>query len=288
MTDKENSKSALILEGGAMRGMFTCGVIDVFMENNITFDGSAGISAGAVFGCNYKSGQIGRAIRYNKKFCKDPRYSGLRSLITTGDFFGADFCYREIPDKLDIFDRETFSGNPMTFYVGATDVVTGNIVFHQCTDGGSKDIEWMRASASMPLLSNIVKIDGYRLLDGGIVDAVPYAHMEELGYSKNVIVLTNPKGYRKKPTGGKVFFQVFLRKYPAVVKAMLNRHKMYNRQMEEISEREASGSALVIRPPEDLHISRTEDDPQELERVYQIGRAEAEKRLAEVRAFLHQ
>ena len=118
-------KTALIMEGGAMRGMFTCGVIDVLMRHGITFDGAAGISAGAVFGCNFKSGQIGRPIRYNKKYCADPRYCSVRSMLRTGDLYGADFCYRELPDELDIFDREAFRNNPLQFYVGATDVQTG-------------------------------------------------------------------------------------------------------------------------------------------------------------------
>ena len=280
-------RSALVMEGGAMRGMFTCGVIDVLMENGITFDAASGISAGAVFGCNYKSHQIGRAIRYNKKYCKDPRYSSFRSLMKTGDFFGADFCYREIPDELDIFDRETFAKEPMEFYIGATDVLTGEIRYHRCIDGGMKDIEWMRASASMPILSKVVRIDGHQLLDGGISDAIPYSYMEELGYRKNVIVLTQPEGYEKKKSS-KVLFKMFLRKYPAIVEAMGKRHIMYNRQLEEVRKKEASGESLVIRPPEDLKIGRACKKPEELERVYQIGRAEAKRRLPEIRKFLGQ
>jgi len=285
--DKDNAVlSALIMEGGAMRGMFTCGVIDVLMENNIQFDGSAGISAGAVFGCNYKSRQIGRPIRYNKKYCRDPRYSSFRSLIRTGDFFGADFCYREIPDELDIFDRDAFRQNPMTFYVGATDVDTGKPVYHCCSDGQANDITWMRASASMPVLSKPVIIDSHRLLDGGISDSVPYAYMESQGYRRNVIVLTQPKGYRKKKSRGKFFFRMTLSKYPAIYAAMCSRHEMYNRQMEEIEERERNGASFVIRPPADLEISRTCKKPDELERVYQIGRKEATQILPELIAFL--
>lgn len=285
MENEKKSRSALIMEGGAMRGMFTCGVIDVLMKNGIEFDGASGISAGAVFGCNLKSRQIGRAIRYNKKYCKDPRYSSFRSWIKTGDFFGADFCYRAIPDELDIFDRKTFAENPMEFYIGATDVLTGEIRYHLCTDGGAKDIEWMRASASMPVLSRVVRIDGYRLLDGGMADAVPYSHMEKLGYTHNVIVLTQPGGYRKKKTSP-LLFKMLLRKYPAVVKDMKDRHLMYNQQMEEIEEKERAGTSLVIRPPEDLKIGRTTKDPDELERVYQIGRAEAMRRLNDIKRFL--
>ena len=281
-----NYKTGLVLEGGAMRGMFTCGVIDVLMENNIRFDGAAGISAGAVFGCNYKSRQIGRAIRYNKNYCKDPRYCSYRSLIKTGDLYGADFCYRELPDVLDPFDKETFKNDPMEFYIGATDVKTGKCVYHKCTDGGPEDIEWMRASASMPVVSNIVSVDGYKMLDGGIVCSVPYEYMEEQGYNRNVIVLTRAKGYRKKKSPIVPLVKLVLRKYPAMGRAMAVRHIVYNNQMDEIERKEALGEVFVIRPPEDPGIGRTEKDPDELERVYQMGRSEAARRLDEMREFL--
>ncbi len=279
-------KTALVMEGGAMRGMFTCGVIDALMERGIAFDGAAGISAGAVFGCNYKSGQRGRAIRYNKRYCGDPRYCSVRSLLTTGDLYGADFCYRELPDELDVFDRAAFRENPMAFFVGATDVETGECVYRELTDGGAEDMLWLRASASMPAVSRPVAVDGRRLLDGGISDAVPFAFMEGLGYDRNVIVLTQPRGYRKSPAAGMPLMRLMLRRYPRVARAMAARHEMYNRQMEQIDAREACGAALVIRPPEPLGIRRTEKRPEELERVYRIGVREAQRRMDEVAAFL--
>ena len=277
-------KTALIMEGGAMRGMFTCGVTDVFMEQGIDFDGAAGISAGAAFGCNFKSRQIGRAIRYNKKYCRDPRFCSVRSLLKTGDMYGVDFCYRELPDELDPFDRETFKNNPMDFYVGATDVRTGKTVFHNCKDGNAEDIEWMRASSSMPVVSRPVRIGKYTLLDGGITDPVPFRFMEKKGYDRNVIILTQPEGFRK-PASPAVM-QTMLRKYPAIARAMAVRHIRYNRQMDEIAEREQAGKVLVIRPPKALGISRTEKDPDELERVYQTGREAALQRTDQIRAFL--
>ena len=279
-------KTGLILEGGAMRGMFTCGVTDVFLENGIEFDGAAGISAGAVFGCNFKSRQAGRAIRYNKRYGRDPRYCSVRSLLKTGDLYGVDFCYREIPDVLDPFDRAAFQDNPMAFYVGATDVMTAEAVYHRLDDGGDGDIQWMRASASMPLVSRPVRIGDRLLLDGGIVDAVPFAYMERLGYDRNVAVLTQPKGYRKKPTKGMALFRLGMRKYPRIVEAMARRHERYNAQMDQIDAREAAGSLLVIRPEAPLGISRTEGDPEALERVYRLGREQGLKRLGAVRGYL--
>ena len=279
-------KTGLLLEGGAMRGMFTCGVLDVFMENGVEFDGAAGISAGAVFGCNYKSRQLGRAVRYNKRYSRDPRYCSLRSLIRTGDLYGVDFCYREIPDVLDPFDRAAFKENPMAFYIGATDIETGEIVYHRCSDGGEADIQWMRASASMPLASRPVALEGRLLLDGGIVDAVPLAYMEGQGYDRNVAVLTQPKGYVKKPSRALPLIRLALRRYPKAAEAMAARHARYNALMDAIDAREAAGTLLTIRPAASLGISRTEKDPEELERVYRLGRRAAEEKLEEVRAFL--
>ena len=243
-----------------MRGMFTCGVIDVLMENDIWFEGACGISAGAVFGCNYKSRQIGRPIRYNKRFCKDPRYCSYRS------------------------DTETFKNDPMEFYIGATDVVTGEVRFHKCTDGGELDLKWMQASASMPIVSTPVEIEGSYYLDGGIADSIPYKFMESIGYDRNVIVLTQPKGYVKKKASS--LMKLALRKYPAIAEGMMKRHEVYNRQVEEIEEREIKGTAFVIRPPEPIGIGRTERDPEELERAYQMGRKEALQELPHLKAFL--
>ena len=279
-------KTGLLLEGGAMRGMFTCGVLDVFMEKDVEFDGAAGISAGAVFGCNYKSRQLGRVVRYNKRYSRDPRYCSLRSLIRTGDLYGVDFCYREIPDVLDPFDRAAFKENPMAFYIGATDIETGEIVYHRCSDGGEADIQWMRASASMPLASRPVALEGRLLLDGGIVDAVPLAYMEGQGYDRNVAVLTQPKGYVKKPSRALPLIRLALRRYPKAAEAMAARQARYNALMDAIDAREAAGTLLTIRPAASPGISRTEKDPEELERVYRLGRRAAEEKLEEVRAFL--
>ena len=279
-------KTGLVMEGGAMRGMFTCGVIDVLMENGVTFDGAGGISAGAVFGCNYKSRQIGRPIRYNKAYCRDPRYKSLRSLLMTGDLYGVDFCYRELPDALDVFDRKAFRENPMDFYVGATDVDTGEIAYHRCTDGGDLDMRWMRASASMPLVSRAVEIGGRRLLDGGVVDPTPYFYMKGLGYDRCVVILTQPKDYRKQKAKLLPLMRLLLRQYPKIAEAMALRHERYNAHIDGIREEEKSGKCLILCPPEALPVSRMENDPGKLEQAYQMGRAEAEKQLPSIRLYV--
>ena len=279
-------KTGLILEGGAMRGMYTAGVLDVMMENHIWVDAAVGVSAGAVFGCNYKSRQIGRTIRYNKKYGRDPRYAGFHSLLKTGDYFGTEFCYHEIPERLDPFDSETFQSNPMDFYVVGTDVTTGKAVYHKCTDGKGKDLEWFRASASMPLLSNIVEVDGYRLLDGGIADSIPLEWFCSIGYERNIVILTRDRSYQKKKNKMIPLFKTFLRQYPEVAKAMARRHTMYNHELKLVEEQEKEGKALVIRPSEPITISRTENAPEKLEEVYQLGRKDGQSNLEKMRLFL--
>ena len=279
-------KTGLILEGGAMRGMFTCGVIDVFMENNITFDGTIGVSAGAAFGCNYKSNQIGRAVRYNKNYCNDKRYASFRSLIKTGDLFGADFCYREIPEKLDIWDYEAFQKNPMEFYVTCTDVLTGKPVYHKCTTGRNDDIQWMRASASMPMVSRVVEIGDNKLLDGGVADSIPLKYFESIGYNRNVVILTQPLDYIKGKNQALPLAKIMLHKYPKLIKSMDERHINYNETTKYIREKEENGEVFVIRPSEPLNIGKMEKNPDELERVYQIGRKTAEQCLEKMNTFL--
>lgn len=279
-------KTGLVLEGGAMRGMFTAGVLDVFMENGITFPGAIGVSAGAVFGCNLKSNQPGRVIRYNTKYSRDPRYVSLRSLITTGDLYGEQFCYHELPDKLDPFDYDTFANAPMAFYVVATDVRTGKPVYHKCGTDGHKELQWLRASASMPVVSRVVHVDGHSLLDGGVADSVPLRYFESIGYQRNVVVLTQPKEYRKAKSHHAPLMKLALRKYPRLANIMARRHEEYNKTMEYIRFREETGDVLVIRPKESLGISRTERDPEKLRAVYALGRKAAEEQLEAVRTFL--
>lgn len=279
-------KKGLVLEGGAMRGMFTAGVTDVMMENGIEFDGLVGVSAGACFGCNYKSRQIGRAARYNIRYCRDPRYSGFKVLLRTGDIYGADFCYREIPEKLDPFDEAAFEENPMEFYVVCTDVETGEAVYHKMDHCRGSEIEWMRASASMPGVSRIVQVDGRRLLDGGIADSIPLRFFENLGYDKNVVVLTQPLDYVKGPNRMLPLMRAALRRYPQVYKAMKRRHEMYNETTAYVRQREQEGAAYVIRPQAPLEVGHIEHDSEKLRAAYETGRRAGEAHLEGLKRFL--
>lgn len=269
-----------------MRGMFTSGVLDVLMENGIEFDGAIGVSAGATFGCNIKSRQPGRAIRYNKRFSHDWRYCSLRSLLTTGDLYGADFCYNELPKNLDLFDFDTYRSNPMEFWVVASDCETGKPVYKRLDTCNDSDLTWMRASASMPAVSRIVEIDGRKLLDGGITDSIPLAYFESIGYNRNVVVLTQPESYRKGPNRLMWLMRLILRRYPMIVKALRDRHLEYNQTTANVRQRAAQGDVLVVCPDKPLGISRTEKNPDELQRVYDEGRRVATERINEIRKFL--
>lgn len=279
-------KKGLILEGGAMRGMFTAGVIDVMMENGIEFDGAIGVSAGAAFGCNYKSQQIGRAIRYNMRFCNDPRYCGLRTLLKTGDLYSKDFCYKEVPLKHDIFDFETFRNNPMEFYVVCTDVETGKPVYKKCDNFDNNNFEWIRASASMPIVSNIVEIDGTKLLDGGVADSIPIRYFESIGYDKNVVILTQPRGYKKNKSRLMPAINLILRKYPKLVEALKNRHIDYNNSTDYIFQKEKNGELMVICPKEKIPVGKVEHDPNKLKIAYEMGRETAIEMIGDIKEYL--
>ena len=284
--EEQKVKTGLILEGGAMRGMFTSGVLDVFLENGIEFDGAIGVSAGATFGCNLKSRQIGRAIRYNKRFAHDWRYCSLRSLIFTGDMYGARFCYDTLPNKLDIFDREAYKTNPMEFYCVASDCKTGKPVYKNLQTCDQHELTWMRASASMPLVSRVVKIDGYKLLDGGMTDSIPLKYFESIGYNSNVVILTQPRDFTKKPASLMGLIKILLWKYPKLVQAMANRHNVYNEETADVFAKADKGQVFVICPEKPLGISRTENNPDELQRVYDEGRKTATQLLPKLKEFL--
>ena len=280
-------KTGLIMEGGAMRGMFTAGVLDVLMENGLVTDGAIGVSAGAVFGCNYKSHQIGRVIRYNTEYCNDKRYASFKNLVKTGNLYSEQFCYHEVPEKLDPFDEAAFAASPMDFFVVCTDVKTGEPIYHKCRKGDAEDVLWMEASASMPLAAKIVKIGHYGLLDGGVADSIPVRFFESIGYKRNLIILTQPKGYIKKKNKFLPAIRAKYFRYPAFVEAVADRHERYNETLSYIWMLEQAGKDYVIRPPIPLEIGAMERDPAQLRRVYETGRAVAQIQVEKIRDFLN-
>jgi len=279
-------KKGLVLEGGAMRGLFTAGILDVMMDAGIEFDGMVGVSAGAAFGCNYKSRQPGRAIRYNTRFARDKRYCSWQSWWKSGDLYNAEFGYHIIPTQLDIFDDKAFDENPMEFYAVCTDVETGKAVYKRLDKSSHLTYDWIRASASMPLASKVIELEGQKILDGGVADSIPLEFFERIGYDRNIVILTQPKGYVKEHNRLMPLMRIALRKYPRMIEALDNRHLMYNRQLEYVREAEHEGRCLVIRPDDKLPIGHISHDPEEMRRVYNIGRTAGEQYLDRIKEFL--
>ena len=269
------NKIGLVLEGGGHRGIYTAGVLDTFAENKISFDGIMGVSAGCVHGASFLSGQIGRSIRYTTKYCNNSNYMGIGSLITTGNFFNEKFCYYDLPETLDPFDNDTFDKNQTQFFAVCTDVKTGSAIYHECETLKGEKIKWLQASASMPLVSKIIKIEDNLLLDGGIADSIPIKKMQELGFEKNIVILTQEAGYRKNPNSLLPIIKLVYKKYPKLIEAIENRHIIYNQQLEFLEEQEKLGNVIIIGPSEKPTASRTEKDKEKILETYNLGKKDA-------------
>lgn len=277
-------KTGLVLEGGGMRGIYTAGVLDVFMDKGISFDGVIGVSAGAIHGCSYVSGQRGRNIRYYKKYCNDKRFISFRNFILTGSIVGEQFCYHDVPEKLDIFDYKAFLESSMEFYVGCSNVETGKAEYLRVKDM-KEEIDLLRASASLPYVSKIVHAKGMKLLDGGCTDSIPVKAFRDMGFSKTVVVLTQHKGYVKQPEKS-TLSRLFYRKYPEFAQAVKNRPQTYNQTIKEIEEWEKAGEIFVIRPTVPLEVDRTKSNPDELQKAYDTGKNDALAKLDEMTEWM--
>ncbi len=278
--------TGVVFEGGGFRGLYTEGVFDTWLEQGIQATHAIGVSAGVTFGCNYKSCQVGRALRYNKRYCRDPRYAGLRNLVTTGNLFSEDFAFGRLPWEFDVFDTPTYAANPMRFTAVATDIETGEAIYHDVNRGDAGDVEWMRASSAIPGLSRPVELEGRRLLDGGTADSIPFRWMLDQGYERCVVVCTQPAGYRKEPNGLMPALRVLLRRYPRLVELLADRHERYNAQLDELAELERAGRVFVIRPSESVKVPISVKDPSELDRVYEVGRRDGASTLAALKEYL--
>lgn len=282
-----SASAGLVLEGGGMRGMYTAGVLDVLMEHGVAFGHTVGVSAGACFGCNIKSHQAGRAIRYNKAFCADRRYASLGNWLRTGDLYSVDFAYREVPLVRDPFDLDAYLSDPSRFTVVCTDIDTGEAVYRDLNEGTAEGIiDWIRASASIPVLARPVELDGRRLLDGGVADSIPWRWMLAQGHARTVVVLTQPAGYRKEPNGLMPFLRVWLHRYPKLVEELADRHERYNASVAGLEAAERAGELFVIRPSESVQAPAMVRDPKVLERIYRVGRRDAAAQLSALEAYL--
>lgn len=266
---KKSMKIGLVLEGGAMRGMYTAGVLDTFLDKDFWVDGIISVSAGALFGVNYPSRQKGRAIRYNKKFISDKRYISFQSLVNTGNIVNKDFAFYELPFKYDVFDNKTFKESDIDFYVAVTNLQTAQAEYVKLIDP-LMQMEVLRATSAMPYVSRPVEIDGIPYLDGAIADSIPVEQMKKLGYDKIIVILTRTLDYRKyKPMTW--IAKWFYLHYPHFADAVNQRYAMYNRQVEDVIKLAEKGDILVIRPSVDLKIKRIEKDPNKLQAMYELG-----------------
>ncbi|MCD8085214.1 MAG: patatin family protein [Clostridiales bacterium] len=277
-------KTGLVLEGGAMRGMYTAGVLDTFLLHRIQVDGVVGASAGALFGVNYLSKQAGRVIRYNKRFNSDPNYMGLRPLLREGNIVNTKYAYEDVPRKLDAFDDEAFRASGIPFYAVVTELESGQPEYLQIKSV-LEQMDVLRASASMPFVSKPVALGGKRYLDGGVSDSIPFAWMAAQGYEKLIVVLTRDADYRKKSMP-RALSRLMYRNYPRFQERLLTRHTAYNASVEALTGLEKSGRVFVIRPSETISIGRLEKNPDRLQAVYDLGRKDAEGQLALLKEYL--
>ena len=276
--------TGLVLEGGAMRGLYTAGVLDCFLDNNIKIDGIVGVSAGALFGLNFPSKQTGRTIRYNKKYIKDKRYMSLHSLLTTGNLVNRDFAYYELPQKLDVYDEKAFEEANIPFYAAITNIETGLCEYVKI-EHVMRQMEVLRATSALPYVSRPVEIDGKLYLDGGLLDSIPVQKCIDLGYDKIIVVLTRTIDYRKTKSS-EFMAKLYYKKYPNLVKAINNRYNVYNSTVEKIIDLELKKEIFVIRPSVDLKIKRIERDIDKLDQMYNLGISDCKNCLEELKAYI--
>lgn len=279
-------KTGLVLEGGAQRAIYTAGVLDVFMENGITFDGVIGVSAGAIHGCSFVSRQHRRSIDYTLAYAGDKNYMSWYSFLTTGNMVNEEFCYHTLPEKLFPFDHKTFEANNTDFYAVCSNLQTGQAEYVKCAKMDKTGLAYLRASASMPFVSRISEIGGKKYLDGGICDSIPLRAFQKMGYERCVVVQTRAAGYQKKPNKLGWLAPLVYRKYPKFAAAIKNRHIMYNNELEQIEQAQKKGAAFVIRPSNNVKIHHMETDKKVLQAVYDLGRGDAIKLLPELKKFL--
>ena len=280
-------KVGLVLEGGAMRGMYTAGVLDILMDNNINIDGIVGTSAGALFGVNYFSKQRGRVIRYSKRFCKDVRYISKLSLLLTGNIVNKNFAYYKVTKKYDIFDSETFKKNNKDYYVTITNIKTGLPEYKKIEDP-IKDMEYLRASSAIPLVTKNISINDKLYLDGGISDAIPIKKCIDLGYDKIIVILTQPMEYKKTELSkNKInIIKRKYKKYPKLINTMIDRHNNYNETIEYIKMLEKNKKIFVIRPSKKIDINIIERNKDKLQSVYDLGKKDALKTVRNLKKYL--
>lgn len=280
-------KLGMVLEGGGMRGVYTAGVLDFFIDKDFYPDGIVGVSAGACHATSYISKQRGRNFRVNTKYLSTDEYLSLKSLVKTGSLFGMDFIFHKIPEELDPFDYDTYNQSNIEYIAVSTDIESGEPYYHVINDAKA-DIDYIMASSSLPLLSKVIKKHGRKLMDGGVGDSIPIKFMQKRGYDKNIVVLTQCGSYRKGKNNLMPIIRHNYKDYPKFVEALDNRHIRYNQTLDELKQMEKDGSVFVIRPSKPVTISRIEKNVDKLQALYDEGYHDAKTQWDDLQKFLHQ
>ena len=277
--------AGLILEGGGMRGVYTAGVLDAFLDAGIESSSVYGVSAGSCHACSYLSKQRGRAFRVNVDYLDDPNYCGAKTFLKTGNVFGPEMLYEQIPDVLDPFDHQAFLNYPGKFYAVVTDVETGAARYLRVRDL-RKQMWMIRSSSSLPLVSKTIVVKGHKLLDGGIADSIPIRKSIEDGNEKNVVILTRDHGYRKAPNKLMPIMRLRYPKYKEFLHAMETRHVRYNETIDFLEEQEKEGKVFIIRPEAKVEVGRIEKDKAKLTVLYKQGLHDGEKAIEAMKEYL--
>ena len=278
----------LVLEGGAMRGQFTAGVLDFFMDQNLWCEHVIGTSAGALNGYNYVAGELGRTCFLNTKYCDDPRYLSMKNFVRTGNALGRDFVFHEIPETLEPFNFKAFRESPMELTTVASDLETGEADYHVMeTADDERDIEYLRASASMPLVSHIVELDGKKLLDGGPCDSIPLLHSMLMGNTdKHIVVLTQDATYEKGPNKLMPVLSQMYANFPYYLERLRYRHIEYNRTYRQVARMHKAGELFAIQPQRPVEVRSMEHDQDKLLDLYAQGYAEAARTWNDLQEYL--
>ena len=289
MASMKYKNTAIVVEGGGLRGSYSGGILDILADKEIKFGGAVGTSAGAIHLCSFLSGQIGRNFRVDTIHSKSPRYMSLRNLLFTGDYFAFDYCYKQIPYKIDPFEFDKFTEQcqKTEFHVCITDVETGLAEYPRITDYRNEDeMNYIRASASMPILSKIVEIHGKKFLDGGVADSIPFEQMFKKGFERAVVILPRPLGYRKKINKALPLVKLAYRHYPKFVEAVATRHIRYNQALDKLAQLEAEGKVFIFRPSRLIKISDIESNKKKIANLYELGKEDAHTKMPELLKFL--
>lgn len=281
----------LILEGGAHRGIYTAGVMDAFLENGISFDGVIGVSAGAIHGASFVSRQIGRSLNYTANYCGSKEYMGWGSLLRTGNYFNEKFCYYKLPSEVNPFDGKTFEANPAKFYVVCTDFNTAEPLYHLCPslEVGGLHMRYLQASASMPIVSKPLLIEGHRYVDGGIADSIPLKQFVKMGYGKNVVVLTQEEKPAETEFNGFVpLAKIFCPRHKAIIKALETQFDRYNEELEYLAKEEKAGNIFIIRPSVKPSAGVMERDGEKIRETHKLGYEDAVRMMGKLKEFLQE